>query len=218
MTTRLISAATAVMASVMLIAGGAWAQQEIDPRCAGIVDKSAFALCNARGKMGCGTADQNASDKACDKNAMVYEMIEGTPPPQICPCVFTSDRLLSIDDGWVSFSDNYACQQSGSFALDADGILLGFEQTLIRGLPDTFNNLRVEVVGSSTEANFECDYKNRGVSIGKVTRSVVVGDPVYDEVVDGYIEEYRACKAAIGLLVANFPFGTPLASNNCIFE
>ena len=115
MTTRLISATTAVMAIVVLFAGQAWAQ-DFDP-CAGL-KKKAKALCTANAKrMGCSSTDPVATPAACAKVATQFKNVTGFPPPSDCPCNFSLARIQDSSDGWDRTA-SYACTQFENFPFE----------------------------------------------------------------------------------------------------
>ncbi len=76
MTNRLISAATAVMAFALLIAGNAWAQ-DFDP-CAGLTGKAKGLCTEYATAMECGSDSSLADPEACDKVATTFEAATGS--------------------------------------------------------------------------------------------------------------------------------------------
>ena len=98
MTTRRISAATAVMAFTLLIAGNAWAQ-DFDP-CAVLTGK-AKGLCAEYSKgMGCSSDSPHATPEACANAATMFEEVTGSPPPSDCPRGLSLYRHRAPIDGW----------------------------------------------------------------------------------------------------------------------
>ena len=220
MTTRLISAATAVMAFALLIAGNAWAQ-DFDP-CAGLTGKAKGLCTEYSAGMGCSSDVPHATPKACANVATMLEEITGFPPPSDCPCNFSLARIRDTVDGWDSAAP-YQCKQIENFDRtlpppDSHG---GSDRTMLwADKPHHFGeigpNVNTEVNAGDTVVQFRCRYGSANyTNLQKVFFEGGRGRGYADDVKE-YIDNYEACKGAIGILVANFPFDLPI--NRCLFD
>ena len=220
MTTRLMSAATAVMAFALLIAGNAWAQ-EFDP-CAGLTGK-AKGLCTAYSKgLGCSSDFPLATPEACANIATMLEEVTGFPPPSDCPCDFSLARISDPMDGWDA-SASYFCDQVATFDRTLPpGFPSGTDGTELAGPPGPVSLSKAFVTltsgGRESDAvTFACEYDSALVpQLDIVVESSTFGEPDHADRVSDFIGRYDACRGAIGTLVANFPFD--LSSNECSFD
>lgn len=207
MTTRLISAATAVMALALLIAGNARAQ-DFDP-CAGLTGK-AKGLCTAYSAgMGCSDDFPLADPKACTNVATMFEEVTGSPPPSDCPCDFSLDRISSLDQGWNS--SEYLCHQEVPFdPEDPDAASIVLLQSLVT------NDDRARVAlffDVPTELTFSCLYIAGNVEEQREGGLIV--NPSIDDIT-ARVHLFEACRGAIGILAANVTIDPN--NNNCTFD
>ncbi len=209
------------MAFALLIAGNAWAQ-DFDP-CAGLTGK-AKGLCAEYSKgMGCSSDSPNATPEACANAATMYEEVTGSPPPSDCPCGLSLDRIRDPIDGW-DVAASYACIQTEFFdrTLPPLPFPSGSDFTIVSDLPSPTSDaeasvrLDAELLGG-TGVVFLCEYRSARSSLRVVISNQVLKiEPGYADKVADLIDKYDACKGAIGILVANFPFD--LSNNECSFD
>jgi len=217
--TKLISAATAVMAFALLIAGNAWAQ-DFDP-CAGLTGQ-ASGLCLAYvDAMGCSSDSPRASESACASVAMAFEQVTGSPPPSDCPCDLSLERVLDTAEGFDSTA-SYECRQDEFLdrTLPPSPNLFGFENTILFLIETPRRNgdaMITTIFADFGRVDFSCEYRSHEATVreglGEITFS---GAPDYGEKVEDFFHKYDACKGAIGTVVANFPFDLP--TTDCTFD
>lgn len=220
MQTKLISAATAVMAFVLLIAGNALAQ-DFDP-CAGLTGK-AKGLCTAYIKgMGCSSDSANALDGACANVATMFEEVTGSPPPSDCPCDLSLERIRSTSEGW-DINTPHACLQSATFDPSVPplgGSRFGKDKidlhTIALG-PSNGDSVFVALAAIGNQVLLQCEYRALVSGTNELLGdNLFTFDPNYGTTIEDLINGYNACKGAISILATNVNLAS--GDNNCTFD
>jgi hypothetical protein len=109
-----IMAAMPAMATSLLVASGARAQEDTDFNpCAGLRGQ-AYGLCTAYTKgMDCSSENPSAPQGACENVAAMFTEVSGYPPPSACPCDFSLERISDSFEGWTS--PEYVCFEEDNF-------------------------------------------------------------------------------------------------------
>ncbi len=211
-TTRLISAATVVMAFALLIAGSAWAQAGGNNPCAGLTGK-AKGLCVAYSTaMDCSSVDPDATTGACASVATMIEETTGFPPPSDCTCDLSLDRIRGDDNGW-DVTDDYTCTKLTNY----DSIeQIGKDEKILSSVTPYTGQASIKLSGEFFEiVSFQCGYAGSASGSGEVND--IRFKPITAEDLLSLRVQYDACEGAIATLARNLTIVDSGAKDSCNF-
>lgn len=165
---------------------------ENDP-CAGLTGK-AKGLCTAYTEgMGCNTDNALATPEACDNVATMFEETTGSPPPSLCPCDFSVERINGVTEGWMG--ESFYCREMDTFDAARQ---TGVSQTLLaeEGAGTDLEGARTQIDSIAAPVWASCTYISDGVVENHEFSDSEL--PLED-----LVEIYEACRGAISTLSAN---------------